>query len=188
MSPAYPLSTQLHSLAVLTGKYVLYLGWHPSPFTKSPAPLSNGFTFFLFILLLLSSTEACIIFLGLPHKYQLHLNTAFLKPCLHTQSFYIPPSSPFLLSTFWALPFALPSHPMAMPGLGSPRCAWQETGQQGGPREKEWIGQEARNSKNKKEILCALYSGYPTSYSGAWFPELLSIPAASELNRTWTLL
>lgn len=87
---------------------------------------------------------------------------------------------------------------MAVPDPGSPHWAWEEeVGQQSEMgevvREKQWTRQEVRKSKKQtfakqKVILHILFSGYLTSYPGAWFAEMLSVAAATELNRTWTLL
>lgn len=199
MEPAQPLSATSSTAWLFSlGNTFSYIQADLSPFTKSPAQFSNEFTFFLFILLL-SSTEASTVFHDIPHKYQLQLSTGFsstmpTRPDKVSKSLLWTPSC---CPPFEILPFALPSHLMAVPDTCSPHCAWEETGQQSGigegVREKEWIGHEIRNSKKQtsskqKEILCVLYSGYLTSYSGAWFPEMLSIPAATELNRTWTLL
>lgn len=72
---------------------------------------------------------------------------------------------------------------------------WGALGEQGGSvrwetgwrRRNRSQKQQKANSKHKV-ILHILFSGYLTSYPGAWFAEMLSIAAATKLNRTWTLL
>lgn len=144
--------------------------------------------------------EAVLVFLDIPHKYQPHLSFDFPN----TMSCYPGKVYKFLFWTHSCCPpfaydlFKLSSHLMAVPDPCSPHWAWvEEVGQQSEMgevvREKEWTGQEVRNSKKwtfskQKVILHILFSGYLTSCPGPWFAEMLSIAAATELNRTWTLL